>query len=131
MALREQLGEIRIDNNVVGTIAAIAAQDIEGMVCMGGKLSFREMLGKKDIEKGVKVEIEGGRANIDMEVKVEFGRNMYEAAHELQRKVKDNVERMTGLTVENVNVKINGIIIQEKKEKNSSREKASGGETKK
>lgn len=131
MALREQLGEIRIDNNVVGTIAAIASQDIEGIVCMGGKLSFREMLGKKDIEKGVKVEIEGGRANIDMEVKIVFGRNMYEAAHELQRKVKDNVERMTGLTVENVNVKINGIIINEKKEKSPAKEKTSGADNKK
>jgi uncharacterized alkaline shock family protein YloU len=47
---------------------------------------------------------------------------MYEAAHDLQRKVKDSVERMTGLTVDKVNVKINGIILREKKEKSGSGE---------
>ena len=53
---------------------------------------------------------------------MEYGKNMYDAAHELQRKVKDNVEQMTGLVVDKVNVKINGIVIREKKEKPSPTE---------
>ena len=114
MALERQLGDISIDNSVVGTIAAIAAQEVEGVVSMGGKFSLSEMLGRKDSDRGVKVEIQGGRAVIDVDVKIEYGRNMYDAAHILQKKVKDTVEQMTGLVVEMVNVKINGIIMKEK-----------------
>ena len=96
------------------TIAAIAAQEVEGVVSMGGKFSLSEMLGRKDSDRGVKVEIQGGRAAIDVDVKIEYGRNMYDAAHILQKKVKDTVEQMTGLIVEKVKVKINGIIMKEK-----------------
>jgi len=117
MPLEEQMGDISIDHNVVGTIAAVAAQEVPGVVCVAGIRSLREMLGKKDPVKGVKVDIEENRAIIDMEVKIEFGLNMYDSAHELQRRVKANGERMTGLIVEKVNVKINGIIIHDKKER--------------
>jgi len=118
MALEKQLGDIKIENSVVATIAAIAAQEIEGIVSLTGKFSLGEMLGRKEADKGVKVEIEeNSRAAISVDVKIEYGRNMYDAAHELQRKVKDSVEQMTGLEVEKVNVRINGIIMRDKKEK--------------
>jgi len=118
MALEKQLGEISIENSVVATIAAIAAQEVEGVAGMAGKFSLTEMLGRKDADRGVKVDIlENSRAVITVEVKVEYGCNMYEAAHELQRKIKNNVEQMTGLAVEKINVKINGIVLKEKKER--------------
>ena len=118
MALEKQLGEISIENSVVATIAAIAAQEVEGVAGMAGKFSLTEMLGRKDVDRGVKVDIlENSRAVITVEVKVEYGCNMYEAAHELQRKIKNNVEQMTGLAVEKINVKINGIVLKEKKER--------------
>ena len=126
MALEKQLGDIKIENSVVATIAAIAAQEVEGVVSMGGKFSLSEMLGRKDADRGVKVEIEeDSRANIFLDVKIEYGLNMYNAAHELQRKIKTNVEQMTGLVVEKVNVKINGIILREKKEKSAPGESKS------
>ena len=118
------MGDISIDNAVVETIAAIAAQEVEGIVSMSGKFSLGEMLGRKDVDRGVKVQIEGNKAVISVEVKIEYGRNMYDASHELQRKVKDNVEQMTGLVVDKVNVKINGIIITEKKEKPGNEDNA-------
>jgi uncharacterized alkaline shock family protein YloU len=117
MALERQLGDISIDNSVVGTIAAIAAQEVEGIVTKGGKFSITEMLRGKESDRGVKVQIEGNSAVIAVDIKIEYGRNMYDAAHDLQRKVKDNVEQMTGLVVDKVNVKINGIIMNEKKDK--------------
>jgi len=121
MALEKQLGDISIDNSVVGTIAAVAAQEVEGVVSMGGKFSITDMLGRKDSDRGVKVEIQGNRVTIDMDVKIEYGRNMYDAAHELQRKVKNNIEQLTGLVVEKVNVKINGVIMKEKTTEESVR----------
>lgn len=123
MALEKQLGDIRIENSVVATIAAIAAQEVEGVASMGGKFSLSEMLGRKDADRGVKVEIEeNSRVTIYVDVKIEYGFNMYDAAHELQRKIKNSVEQMTGLAVEKVNIIINGIILREKKEKSSTGE---------
>jgi len=123
MAVSEDFGEIKINNEVVGTIAGLAAMEVEGISGMGGKFSLGEMLGRKDADKGVTVAIEGNRATISVEVKVEYGINMYEAAHKLQKCVKDAVERMTGLVVDKVNVIIKGIVVSEHEKKQEKNEK--------
>ncbi len=123
MAVSEDFGEIKINNEVVGTIAGLAAMEVEGISGMGGKFSLGEMLGRKDADKGVTVAIEGNRATISVEVKVEYGVNMYEAAHKLQKCVKDAVERMTGLVVDKVNVIIKGIVVSEHEKKQEKKEK--------
>ncbi len=123
MAVSEDFGEIKINNEVVGTIAGLAAMEVEGISGMGGKFSLGEMLGRKDADKGVTVAIEGNRATISVEVKVEYGINMYEAAHKLQKCIKDAVERMTGLVVDKVNVIIKGIVVSEHEKKQEKKEK--------
>lgn len=123
MAVSEDFGEIKINNEVVGTIAGLAAMEVEGISGMGGKFSLGEMLGRKDADKGVTVAIEGNRATISVEVRVEYGVNMYEAAHKLQKCVKDAVERMTGLVVDKVNVIIKGIVVSEHEKKQEKKEK--------
>lgn len=123
MVVREDFGEIKINNEVVGTIAGLAAMEVEGISGTGGKFSLGEMLGRKDADKGVTVAIEGSRATISIEVKVEYGVNMYEAAHKLQKCVKDAVEQMTGLVVDKVNVIIKGIVVAEQEKKQDKKEK--------
>ncbi len=125
MSLNEDLGEIKIDDDVMAKIAAEAAQSSEGVMLVGG-FSFSEMLGKKDSDKGVKVESEGGHCTITIEIKVEYGRQMYEVAHDLQKKVKNAVEQMTGMLVHKINVVIKGIYHPEdieKKEKTKEKTK--------
>jgi len=89
----------------------------------GWVVSFPSALGRKDADKGVTVAIEGNRATISVEVKVEYGINMYEAAHKLQKCIKDAVERMTGLVVDKVNVIIKGIVVSEHEKKQEKKEK--------
>jgi uncharacterized alkaline shock family protein YloU len=113
MVQEKNIGEVSIENSVVATIATVASQEVDGVLSLGGKFSLGELLGMKDTERGVKVEIQGNTAIIDMAVKIEYGRNMYEAARELQKKVRDVVNSMTGMEVI-VNVKINGVIMKEK-----------------
>jgi uncharacterized alkaline shock family protein YloU len=107
----EVLGEIKIENEVVATIASMAASDVEGIVSLVSKFSIGEMLGRKDLDKGVLVNIEGSHVTANVEVNVEYGVNIYDACHRLQRKVKDSVEEMTGLVVEQVNVSVRGIVV--------------------
>jgi uncharacterized alkaline shock family protein YloU len=119
MPVTEDMGEIKINNEVVARIAHRAAAEVDGVGELGGRFSFSDVLGRKDSERGVHVSIEGNRAVITMEVKVQYGVNMYEAAHRLQKRVKDSVEQMTGLLVDKVNITIKDIAIPEteKKEK--------------
>ena len=107
----EVLGSIQIEKGVVSTITSLAAADVDGIVGLVGKFSFGDMLGRKDVDKGVLVAIEGNRATINVEVTVEYGVNIYDVCHRLQRKVKDSVEEMTGLVVEMVNVNVRGIAV--------------------
>jgi len=111
MAVQEDLGEVQIDHKVVGTIASFEAAKVEGIVTRGGKRTIPEMLGIKDADRGVTVEIEGTHAVITIEVNIEYGVNIYEASHKLQVQVKNAVEQMTGLIVEKVNVRVNGLAV--------------------
>jgi uncharacterized alkaline shock family protein YloU len=115
MTPQEDLGEIKINNEVVGTIAALAAVEVDGIVSLAGKFSLAEMWGRKDMEKGFSVEIdaEAPKVKIRAEINVEYGVDIYKAAHQLQQAVKNAVEGMTGLKVEKVDVTVRGIVMGE------------------
>jgi len=113
MTAQEDLGDIKINNEVVAKIASLAAVEVEGVISLAGKYSLAEMWGRKDLDKGISVEITEGSAEIDIEVNVEYGIDIYKAAHHLQKTVRDAVERMTGLRVVKVNVSVRGIVMGE------------------
>ncbi len=104
-------GNISISNDVIATIAAIAAKSIEGVYGMVSSITggFAELLGKKNPSKGVKVMINGKDVKIDMYVVVEYGVKIPDVAWEIQGKTKNEVEAMTGLNVVAVNVNIEGV----------------------
>lgn len=111
-SLDEGLGDIKINNEVVSTVASLAAVEVDGVVSLAGKTSLAEMWGQKDLTKGVTVEIgKDNAAVVHIEANVEYGAEIYKCAHQVQRSVKDAVERMTGLRVTRVNVTIRGIVM--------------------
>ncbi len=109
-------GHVSISNDVVATIAAIAAKSISGVADMLGSISggFAEFLGKKNPGKGVKVTITDRDVKIDMFIIVEYGVKIPDVAWEIQDKTKSEVEAMTGLNVVAVNVNIEGVDVNEK-----------------
>lgn len=111
--MQEELGDIKINNKVIGTIASLAAVEVEGIVSLAGKGSPAEIWGRKDLDKGIQVTVEDNTAEINIEVNVEYGIDIYKAAHQLQKTVKNAVETMTGLVVKRVNVSIPNIILGE------------------
>src|SRR5690554_7907925 len=84
---RTELGDIRIANEVVGVIAGLAATDVEGVAGMSGGIAggIAEMLGRKNLSKGVKVEVGEEQAAIDLFVVVEYGVRIPEIAWEIGR----------------------------------------------
>lgn len=102
---------VKIANDVVGKIAAIAALETEGVSAMGNNITTEIMskVGFKNIMKNVRVEIIDSKIRIDLSVTVEYGINVPVISQKVQAKVKQAVENMTGLTVSEVNVRIAGI----------------------
>lgn len=104
---------VKIANDVVGKIAAIAALEVEGVTAMGNNITT-EILGKigaKNILKNVKVDFVGKEVSIDIIVTIEYGYSIPATSQKVQARVKQSVENMTGLSVSNVDVRIAGISI--------------------
>lgn len=104
-------GTIRIANEVVRIIAGIAASEVKGIVGMSGGVAdgFAELLMKKNLAKGVKVEVGERQVAVDLFVIVEYGSKIPDIAYMVQENVKRAVESMTGLEVIEVNVHIQGV----------------------
>lgn len=111
-------GTVRISNDVIAIIAGVAATEISGVAGMSGGITggITEMLGMKNLSKGVKVELEDKGVTIDLFIIVEYGSKISELGEKIQQNVKNTVETMTGLNVTEVNLNIQGVnIVRESK----------------
>ncbi len=108
---QNEVGTIRIADEVVGIIAGMAATEIPGVAGMSGGLvgGIAEMLGKKNLAKGVKVEVGEKEAAVDLYVIMEYGVRLPDIAIQVQENVKHAIESMTGLEVVEVNVHVQGV----------------------
>ncbi len=105
------VGAIKIANEVVGIIAGLSATEIEGVAGMSGGLAggIAEMLGRKNLSKGVKVEVGETEAAIDLYTIMKYGVKIPEISYQIQENVKKSIESMTGLDVVEVNVHVQGV----------------------
>lgn len=108
-----EYGSIKIANEVVAIIAGLAATEVDGVAGMSGGITggITEMLGMKNLSKGVKVEVGEKESAIDIYIVVEYGSKISEVATLVQENVKETVENMTGLKVVEVNVHVQGVNI--------------------
>ena len=103
---------IQISNDVVGVISGVAVSEVPGVAGMSGGFAggITEVLsGKKNLAKGIKVDISEKAVKIDVNIIVEYGSRIPDVAFEIQNRVKKAVENMTGLNVEEVNVHVQGV----------------------
>lgn len=114
---QEDLGNIKINDDVVALIASLALVDVDGVFSISGRSSFSDYVGSKarDADKGITVKIDEatGLCTVGVEINIEYGVPIWETAQKLQRKIKNSIETFTGLTVDKVNVTIRGIIVLE------------------
>lgn len=113
-------GQIQIADEVIAIIAGAAAAEVEGVMAVAGATveSIAGLFGKKNLAKGVRVDVEDGEAGIEIEIAVKYGIRLRAAAEEVQNKVKTAVETMTGLKVSAVDVNISAVVMEKiKKEK--------------
>ncbi len=105
------IGELNIADEVIAIIAGMSAVKVEGIYSMSGGFagSLRNMLGRKDLSRGVKVSVNENMVDIDLYIVVEYGSSIPDIAWQIQDNVKETVEGMTGLEVLNVDIHVQGV----------------------
>lgn len=103
--------KIKISEEVIATIAGIAASENENLASMSGGFvdGIAGMLGRKSPGKGIKVELNENSAAIDLSVVMQYGCKIHEVARDMQARVRDAVESMTGMEVISVNINVLGV----------------------
>ena len=112
IAISSDNNEIKIADDVVAVIAGVAVSEVPGVaeMAVGFAGGITEVLsGKKNLAKGIKVEVGEKDTKIDVNVIVEYGVRIPDVAFEIQNRVKKAVETMTGLIVVEVNVHVQGV----------------------
>lgn len=105
------LGEVKIADEVVAIIAALAATEVEGVASMAGNIT-NEVIGKlgiKNLSKGVKVDVLEGVVTVSLALNIKYNYSIVDVTGKVQEKVKNAVENMTGLEAADVNIKVAGV----------------------
>lgn len=109
----EENGTIQISEEVIATVAAVAAKDVEGVSDLYGNFGddLAGMLGMKNANKGIRVQIGDDGVTIECDVVAKYGCSVVEMAKNLQAAIISAVESMTGLSVMDVAVNVCGIAV--------------------
>ena len=101
-------GEVKIADEVVAIIAALAATEVEGVASMAGNITNEliSRLGMKNLSKGVKVDVLEGVVTVSLTLNLKYNYSVVEVSGKVQEKVKNAIENMTGLEVADVNIKV-------------------------
>ena len=104
-------GEVKIADEVVAIIAALAATEVEGVASMAGNITNEliSRLGMKNLSKGVKVDVLEGVVTVSLTLNLKNNYSVVEVSGKVQEKVKNAIENMTGLEVADVNIKVAGV----------------------
>jgi len=112
---RMGIGEVKIASDVVAVIASLAANEVDGVYSMAGNIT-NELIGKlgmKSMSKGVKVIMNDGIVRVDMALNMKYGYSIPRVVKQVQEKVSQQIENMTGLIVPEVNIRVAGVNLSE------------------
>lgn len=111
-------GTITFANDVIAIIAGLAASEVQGVAAMSGGIydGVASALGRKNLTKGVKVEVGNEQVAIDLSMIFNYGVAIQGVAKDVQENVKKAVENMTGLQVVQVNVAVVGVRFEKEAE---------------
>ncbi|HZG70802.1 MAG TPA: Asp23/Gls24 family envelope stress response protein [Chondromyces sp.] len=111
--LKTKYGQIDISNDVIAMIAGGAAVDCYGIVGMASKNQIKDgitdILRRENFTRGVIVRQEEDQVFIDMYIIVSYGTKISEVAHNVQSKVKYTLDQTVGLSVDSVNIFVQGV----------------------
>ena len=108
----DKLGNIHISEEVLAAITAAAALEVDGVYSLAANLGsdIAELLGKKNLTKGIHIQVEEEQVSVVLSVPMTYGHTIPDVGHAIQENIKTAIESMTGMAVGNVNVTVAGIV---------------------
>lgn len=106
------IGEVSITDDVIATLSGLFTIQCYGIVGMASKRAtdgLVELLGKDNLSRGVKVYTQDEHVVIDVFIVVQYGISIITVARNVIETVKYNIENLTGLKVDKVNVTVEGV----------------------
>ena len=115
----DEMGNIHISEEVLAVIAAAAALEVEGVGGLAANLGtdLAELLGKKTLSRGIRLEVAEENVTVDVNILVKYGHTIPEVGRAVQEAVMSSIEATSGLTVEAVNVNVGGVIFDKETRK--------------
>ena len=108
---KEKLGSVKIQNEVLGTIVAVAAAKVPGVYKITSNFveGIAELLGREHPERRVKVKLSEEQVSFELAIIVDYGVNIPEVTWQIQKTVKEIVEKQTGIKVIKVDINVRGV----------------------
>ena len=106
-SIKNKLGNVYIENEVIAKIAGMAATDCYGIVGMAikdVKDGIVQLLKRDSLTKGVKIYTNDNLISIDMHIIVEFGTNISAIVETLIATVKYRIKESLGFNVDKINI---------------------------
>lgn len=113
---RETVGNLRISQEVLATIANFSTKEIDGVASMASSpasVNLKKILSKSHTAKSIHIEMNDDVAVIDVYVNLKYGAKIPVVSENIQKSVKNAVQNMTGIVVARVNVFVVGITFDE------------------
>ena len=109
----DELGNIHISEEVLAVSAAAAALEVEGVssLAAGGK-DIGDLLGKKNLARGIRVQVEEEKVQVELAIMVKYGYTIMDVARAAEDAVSTNIESMSGLKVQAVNITVGGVTFE-------------------
>ena len=110
----DELGNIHISEEVLAVIAAAAVFEVEGIGGLAANLGtdLAELLGKKNLSRGIRIQVEDDHVMVDLGILVKYGFTIPDVARAVQEAVAGSIEATSGLTVAAVNVTVGGVVFE-------------------
>ena len=115
----DELGNIHISEEVLAVIAAAAVLEVEGIGGLAANLGtdLAELLGKKNLSRGIHIQVEEESVTVDLGILVKYGYTIPDVARAVQEAVAGSIEATSGLTVAAVNVNVGGVVFEKEPKK--------------
>lgn len=115
----DELGNIHISEEVLAVIAAAAVLEVEGIGGLAANLGtdLAELLGKKNLSRGIHIQVEDENVTVDLSILVKYGYTIPDMARAVQEAVAGSIEATSGLTVAAVNVNVGGVVFEKEPKK--------------
>lgn len=114
---REEKGRIHISEEVIASIAAAAAMEVDGVSGLSSTLGpdGAHRLSPKNMKRGVRISQSGDSLRLDVGIFVAYGHTIPQVAEKVQAAVRASVENSTGRHVGNVHIYVGGVTLEKPK----------------